>query len=893
MRHIHVHLPASRLARVARDASYSTCPECEANFASSALVAGKLPAHKFLGKPCPGSGGKPARDASASWVIREKGTGRVIMETFDPKKVSALNTQKYEAVPIQEYLGSINGRQRDEEPGQVTEARREYSELKRQAEEAKKSTTGSLRLAGLLEKMRSLKFKFGQSVAMDARDASESYAAKPAAKGLVIGTDKQNNVWYYTGRAGEGFVSRSRADAFTGYSMEGAKNRAQNLNAGTGAHGITFKAGPDPWVGRDDSGSRFDQYGEGNARGTRGTHVTEHENETLSLRELEQKRDAHKEGHEDDVAQEVQHEINRRKGQRDADAPFPRGNLRLAGAYGEGFGAAGKSEADLSAKLREAGYSSPDKEYTAALVGYRYMAKIRKAAGDRRRRDADYPNPVKYQGATYYKTGKEGTVIKTGEESAEYEEVVNGNKTGKRLWRTVSGKITPDAAMKRRDADPIIVVKALIEGWLYGPAYQKRLLESEEYGPYPTKAAAESAANAATVGMVASAMKHGMIRMPRDAGGMQMAVVQSSVTGEWSYMPEAARSMLRFEYDGDPTGLKTAEAAIAAAKSDTSVPKGATFKKYPTALQRRDRARDGSPPSAEVVLKWEGKAPASLVAHSMWSGKDYAYLRERGYSDQEVKDLWDRDSKARKGPVSWKQPGDRARDHGGPFPTVRMATMDALAKHGPGNYTLSRGPAGGVYWDKAKDEESPALKARRSELAHLRAREKEAREGGDKKMAAMFKQKADNLEASLPKTTDAGKTGVEYGVRPLGDRFGIWVKYWRNGQLETEDTNTTPWPTRAVALERAKQSAENGARQEGMKVLGQIAGQRDAEKWAQGTRVKYKSPSSGEADIRFVVLEDHRDANPPRVRIQSSEPMTPGSRFYPIEVVAPDELVRA
>jgi hypothetical protein len=48
---------------------------------------------------------------TASWVIREKETGAVIMETFDPKAVEALNTAKYEAVPIGEYLGSINGKQ--------------------------------------------------------------------------------------------------------------------------------------------------------------------------------------------------------------------------------------------------------------------------------------------------------------------------------------------------------------------------------------------------------------------------------------------------------------------------------------------------------------------------------------------------------------------------------------------------------------------------------------------------------------------------------------------------------------------------------------------------------------------------------------------------------------
>jgi len=48
--------------------------------------------------------GKP----SASWVIRNKETGESLFETFDRKKVDALNTEKYEAVPILEYLQSLN-----------------------------------------------------------------------------------------------------------------------------------------------------------------------------------------------------------------------------------------------------------------------------------------------------------------------------------------------------------------------------------------------------------------------------------------------------------------------------------------------------------------------------------------------------------------------------------------------------------------------------------------------------------------------------------------------------------------------------------------------------------------------------------------------------------------
>jgi hypothetical protein len=44
----------------------------------------------------------------ASWVIRERATGRVICETFDERKVAALNVPKYEAVPIGAYLASLN-----------------------------------------------------------------------------------------------------------------------------------------------------------------------------------------------------------------------------------------------------------------------------------------------------------------------------------------------------------------------------------------------------------------------------------------------------------------------------------------------------------------------------------------------------------------------------------------------------------------------------------------------------------------------------------------------------------------------------------------------------------------------------------------------------------------
>lgn len=73
-------------------------------------------ADKMEGKAEKPAAAKPAERPTASWVIREKDTGKVIMETFDKKKVEALNTKKYEAVPIQEHLASLSEKPSKEEP---------------------------------------------------------------------------------------------------------------------------------------------------------------------------------------------------------------------------------------------------------------------------------------------------------------------------------------------------------------------------------------------------------------------------------------------------------------------------------------------------------------------------------------------------------------------------------------------------------------------------------------------------------------------------------------------------------------------------------------------------------------------------------------------------------
>ena len=51
---------------------------------------------------------KRTHEKTASWVIRVKATKEVIMETYNPRLIKTINSFKYEAIPIQEYLGELN-----------------------------------------------------------------------------------------------------------------------------------------------------------------------------------------------------------------------------------------------------------------------------------------------------------------------------------------------------------------------------------------------------------------------------------------------------------------------------------------------------------------------------------------------------------------------------------------------------------------------------------------------------------------------------------------------------------------------------------------------------------------------------------------------------------------
>src|SRR5690606_34619260 len=76
-----------------------------------------------------------------SWVIKEKATGKVICETFNASLVAMVNTvdtSRYEAVPILDYLASLNASQAGEtvDPASPRQARQPVGHEQRRGGQA-------------------------------------------------------------------------------------------------------------------------------------------------------------------------------------------------------------------------------------------------------------------------------------------------------------------------------------------------------------------------------------------------------------------------------------------------------------------------------------------------------------------------------------------------------------------------------------------------------------------------------------------------------------------------------------------------------------------------------------------------------------------------------------
>lgn len=80
-----------------------------------------------------------------------------------------------------------------------------------------------------------------------------------------------------------------------------------------------------------------------------------------------------------------------------------------------------------------------------------------------------------------------------------------------------------------------------------------------------------------------------------------IVAIQSKITNQWSYCPILAVPILGrvLEYDDKPSGFTTAEAALAAARRDPTVPPGSTFEVY--SLHRAIAAQITSPAAAALL----------------------------------------------------------------------------------------------------------------------------------------------------------------------------------------------------------------------------------------------------------------------------------------------------
>jgi hypothetical protein len=94
---------------------------------TSHLPAPEMPAQGERREP---SSIEREQSRPSSWVIRNKDSGAVIMETSSDEKVAALNTAKYEAVPILQHLQELN------DPSSKARQAAEYSAYRKDRKEA-------------------------------------------------------------------------------------------------------------------------------------------------------------------------------------------------------------------------------------------------------------------------------------------------------------------------------------------------------------------------------------------------------------------------------------------------------------------------------------------------------------------------------------------------------------------------------------------------------------------------------------------------------------------------------------------------------------------------------------------------------------------------------------
>jgi hypothetical protein len=162
---------------------------------------------------------------TASWVIRNKATGEVIMETFDKKKVDALNAEKYEAVPVAEHLSSLS--KKADAPG--TEQANTATKPSENVTQPNKNATEPAKHLTPAEKAKERKIQFQRKAreqigVEEGEQFTMSADVGYASAGRTYTLESINTDGSVTVRSERGATELSRAE------MTGAKNRGVSFS---------------------------------------------------------------------------------------------------------------------------------------------------------------------------------------------------------------------------------------------------------------------------------------------------------------------------------------------------------------------------------------------------------------------------------------------------------------------------------------------------------------------------------------------------------------------------------------------------------------------------------------------------------------------------------------
>lgn len=125
----------------------------------------------------------------------------------------------------------------------------------------------------------------------------------------------------------------------------------------------------------------------------------------------------------------------------------------------------------------------------------------------------------------------------------------------------------------------------------------------------------------------------------------------------WASIPYSKTKKITEHRVGSNAGLEEMKEFVQKAQA-----RGVSNSLIQKFLFNDSKTKDGTRPSDDIVAKWKPKAPGNLRNHPMWNPVDYAYFRNKGDSDEQIKIFWERDYKRGKGPVTWERDSKSTKD---------------------------------------------------------------------------------------------------------------------------------------------------------------------------------------------------------------------------------------